>query len=142
MHFLDDKIYHQCKPCIQKQVQVARMCETDWFRMDFWLWFRKFSKFSVLVAISNKNSLLQHFWLWFRIGIYYFDTFSFDFEIQSLVLWLLCEPLTTFGHLFLENLIIMTSLLLNKTFYWFWFLFWTRHQKTFRFWFWFRTFHN
>ena len=107
---------------------TARMCETDWFRMDFWLWFRKFSKFSILVAILNNNSLLRHFWLRFRIAIYYFDTFGFDFEIQSLVLWLLCEPFTTFGHWFLEILVIMTSLLLNKTFYRFWFLFWTRHQ--------------
>ena len=116
---------------------LARMCETDWFRMDFWLWFRKFS---VFVAISNNNSLLRHFWLWFRIAIYYFDTFGFDFEIQSLVLWLLCEPFTIFGHWFLEILVIMTSLLLNKTLYWFLFQFWTRLLFAFRFWFWFRTF--
>ena len=85
------------------------------------------------VTISNKNLPTRHFWLRFRIGIYYFDTFGFDFEIQSLVLWLLCKPFTTFGHWFLEILVIMTSLLLNKTFYRFWFLFWKGINRHFGF---------
>ena len=30
-----------------------RMCETDWFRLDFRFWLRKFSKFLVLMPVLN-----------------------------------------------------------------------------------------
>ena len=87
----------------------AGMCETDWFRMLFRLWFRKYSKFSVLIAISIRNSLIQYFWFWFRIGIYYFKTFGFDFEIKCLFFWFFCEPLTIIGHWEWKIIAIMTS---------------------------------
>ena len=121
-------------------LSIAGMCETDWFRMLFRLWFRKYSKFSVLIAISIRNSLLRHFWFRFRIGIYYFDTFGFDFEIKCLFFWFFCKPLTIIRHWELKITAIMTSLLLNKTLYWFLFQFWTRQLFAFRFWFWFWTF--
>ena len=120
--------------------RTAEMCETDWFQMHFWLWFRKYSKFSVSIAILIRNSLLRHFWFRFRIGIYYFDTFGFNFEIKFLFFWVFCKPLTIIRHWELKITAIMTSLLLNKTLYWFLFQFWTRQLFAFRFWFWFWTF--
>ena len=119
-------------------VQVPGMCETDWFRMLFRLWFRKYSKFLVLIAILISNSLLRHFWFRFRIGIYFFDTFGYDFEIKCLFFWFFCKPLPIIRHWELKITAIMMSLLLevNKTLYWFLFQFWTRQLFAFRFWFW------
>ena len=123
-----------------KLYYLPGMCETDRFRMLFLLWFRKYLKFSVLIVIPIRNSLLQYFWFWFQMGIYYFDTFGFDFEKNCLLFWFFCEPLTIIWHLHLKIIAIVTSLLLNKTLYWFLFQFLTRQLFTFRFWFCFRTF--
>ena len=56
------------------------MCETDWFRMNFWFWLRKLSKLSVLMLVLNGFHPVRKFRLRFRLGNYNFDTFDCDFE--------------------------------------------------------------